>query len=149
MSDQPSGTKPALVLRWVARVWAAVAALFWGAFLVEHVTGWVIRAEHPPPAAVWLALALHATVVVGLLLGWRWDLAGGAVGVTARGSVSRRPGVPGAGATAVARHRRARMPVAPGWRVRAGAASAAPEYDNRTRAARTRRVCVGTLRSQA
>jgi hypothetical protein len=83
MSDHRLRANPVVCLRWAARVWAALAALFWGTFLVEHLAEWVFRAEHRPPAGVWLALGLHAAMIAGLMLGWRWELAGGAVGVTA------------------------------------------------------------------
>lgn len=71
------------ILRWAARLWAAAAFLFWGAFLVEHLSEWVFRAGIRPPAEVWVALALHAALIVGLCIGWRWEVLGGAVSVAA------------------------------------------------------------------
>lgn len=58
-----------VLLLWVARIWAGLGALVWGAFLVEHLQEWVI---HPPsdqalpPFVIW-ALVLHAGMVAGLL----------------------------------------------------------------------------------
>lgn len=80
-----TGKMPVAVtaLRWVARVWAAAAVLFWGAFLVEHLFEWVFRAGSPLPAEVWVALALHTALIAGLCLGWRWEVLGGAVSVAA------------------------------------------------------------------
>lgn len=72
-----------VTLRWVARLWAVGAFLFWGAFLVEHLSEWVFRAPNSPAAEVWAALTLHVALLVGLGLGWRWEVLGGAVSVTA------------------------------------------------------------------
>lgn len=67
------------ILRWVARIWSVGLVLFWGAFLAEHVSEWLIRPDRWPPAWVVLTVAAHAATVAGLLAGWRWELAGGSV----------------------------------------------------------------------
>jgi hypothetical protein len=58
------------VARWTARIGAAALALFWGAFFVEHLEWFADPQRLPPP---WVF------VVVGLLAGWKWELAGAIV----------------------------------------------------------------------
>jgi hypothetical protein len=61
----------------LARGLAVGLFLFWGAFFVEHVREWFIEPfpKHPP-LKVCLIVAMHALLLVGLLLSLRWELVG-------------------------------------------------------------------------
>jgi hypothetical protein len=65
------------LVRWVARGLAVCLFLFWGAFFVEHAQEWFI-APYPnhPPLKVCLSVAWHGLLLVGLVVGWRWEFAG-------------------------------------------------------------------------
>ena len=65
------------VVRWCARLWAGALFLFWGAFFIEHTAEWFGRGMITPPAHVVALHALHGLFLVGLLIGWRWELVGG------------------------------------------------------------------------
>jgi hypothetical protein len=72
------------IVRWIARLSAAVLFLFWGGFFVEHLTEWFIAPlPRTPPPAVWLAQLLHFLILAGLVIGWRWELAGGLLVIAA------------------------------------------------------------------
>jgi hypothetical protein len=68
------------MVRWSARLLAACAFLFWGALFVEHTSEWF---AHPfqelPPLNVILRHGCHFLMLVGLLVGWRWEGIGGAM----------------------------------------------------------------------
>ena len=64
-------------LRWLARVWAGLLFLFWGAFFVEHTAEWFVRGGDWPPLDVSLLHAAHFVMLVGFITGWRWELLGG------------------------------------------------------------------------
>jgi hypothetical protein len=71
-----------VIARWVARIWAAALALLWGAFFLEHLE-WFADPQHFPPPWVFLLVALHFLMLVGLLVGWKWELAGAIVALAA------------------------------------------------------------------
>ena len=55
--------------KWSGRAVALLLFLFWGAFFLEHLFGWFLRADHRyPPAWVWIAQGLHFTMLVGLAM---------------------------------------------------------------------------------
>jgi len=66
-----------MTIRWCARLWAAVLFFFWGAFFVEHLEEWFIRAAGWPPGSVIAIQGLHFLFLLGLVIGWRWELIGG------------------------------------------------------------------------
>lgn len=69
-----------LALRWTARVSAALLVVFWGAFFVSHLSEWFIApAVSWPPPGVWVAMALHGAMILGLLTLLRWELFGAAL----------------------------------------------------------------------
>ncbi len=71
--------RPAVTLvRWVARVSAAVLFLFWGAFFLAHLQ-WFADIHHWPPLWVVGLVGLHFLMLLGLVLGWRYELAGAAL----------------------------------------------------------------------
>src|SRR5262249_13437045 len=73
-----AGWPAVTVVRWVARVLAAGLFLFWGAFFLAHLQWFADVRNLPPPWVVGL-VGLHFLMLVGLVLGWRYELAGAAV----------------------------------------------------------------------
>lgn len=63
------------VIRWVARIWALAMFLLWGAFFLEHLK-WFVDPRGWPPPFVFALMSLHFLLLVGLLLGWKWELLG-------------------------------------------------------------------------
>jgi hypothetical protein len=73
--------------RWVARGLAVCLLLFWGAFFVEHLREWFIAPfPNHPPLKVCLTVALHALLLIGLILTLRWELAGSLIVLAAGGA---------------------------------------------------------------
>lgn len=69
---------PAFWVRWAARLASLVILLFLGAFFVEHTREWFFDPpDQPPPPWVWFSHAMHGLLLVGCLVGWRWEVAGG------------------------------------------------------------------------
>jgi hypothetical protein len=65
------------MVRWIARVLALGLFLLWGAFFVVHLKAWFTDPfPKVPPPKVCFIVALHALFLIGLLAGWRWELAG-------------------------------------------------------------------------
>jgi hypothetical protein len=68
------------IARWAARLSAAALVLFWGSFFVAHLA-WFADPQHLPPPWVFLVVGLHFLMLVGLLAGWKWELAGALLGL--------------------------------------------------------------------
>ncbi len=69
---------------WTGRGLALVLFLMWGVFFVEHLIEWFLQVKGPaPPPFVWVAQALHAAMLIGLIMIVRWDRLGAAVMVVA------------------------------------------------------------------
>jgi hypothetical protein len=66
------------VLRWTARGLSLLLFLGWGAFFVEHLE-WFTDPRGWPPAHVARLQTLHGIMLLGLLIGWKWELAGAVV----------------------------------------------------------------------
>jgi hypothetical protein len=64
------------IVRWTARGLAALLVLFWGSFLVHHLNEWFLQPQQLPPLWVILTVGLHLLMLVGLVVGWRWEVAG-------------------------------------------------------------------------
>lgn len=67
------------LVRWSARIVSGLVVLFYGFFLVAHLVGDEGRPSRP---LVWGDYVILTTLVVsllGLLLAWKWELAGAAV----------------------------------------------------------------------
>jgi hypothetical protein len=64
-------------VRWVARIWAGAVFLLVLAFFVEHLVEWFAAPGPWPPVRVQLLQACHLLLLVGLAVGWKWELAGG------------------------------------------------------------------------
>ncbi len=55
-------------MEWAGRGAAFLAFLFWGAFFLEHLAEWFLRADGRfPPAMVWVAQALHLGMLAALV----------------------------------------------------------------------------------
>ena len=77
-------TGPLMALRWTGRLLAALLFLLWGSFFVEHLVEWFVRPwPQTPPPVVWFAQGLLFLMLAGLVLLWRWELAGGVLVVAA------------------------------------------------------------------
>jgi hypothetical protein len=63
-------------LLWSGRGCAALLAIFWGLFFVEHVGAWYLDPKGWPPAWVTAAMAAHALVILGLAAMLRWSRLG-------------------------------------------------------------------------
>jgi len=66
--------------RWSGRATALLLFLFWGAFFVEHMTEWFLRADgRYPPAWVWGQQFFHFAMLVGLGMMVKWEKRGAVV----------------------------------------------------------------------
>lgn len=70
-------------VRWFTRTWATALLLFWGAFFVEHTVEWFSQPQAWPPIDVIALHAAHFALLLGLIVGWRWELIGGVIVLTA------------------------------------------------------------------
>jgi len=71
------------MFRWTARILSGLIVLFFGFFLVAHLTGDQGQASRP---LAWRDYAILATLVVSLLsllIAWKWEFAGAAVALVA------------------------------------------------------------------
>jgi hypothetical protein len=64
------------VARWAARLLGGCLFVFWGQFFVHHLE-WFADWRNPPPAWVLGMQGLHFLMLLGLVVGWRWELLGG------------------------------------------------------------------------
>jgi len=66
--------------KWSGRLTALLLFLFWGAFFVEHLSEWFLRAGGRFPTAwVWVQQLFHFAMLVGLGMMVKWDKLGCAV----------------------------------------------------------------------
>ena len=64
----------------LARVVSAALLAFWGAFFLEHLWEWFIKPiPNTPPVSVWIGQVLHFLILVGLVIGFKWEAAGAAI----------------------------------------------------------------------
>lgn len=71
-------------VRWTARILSVAVILFWGGFFIEHAKEWFIDPlPQVPPPKVWFAQLLHFLILAGLVIGWKWERAGGILVVVA------------------------------------------------------------------
>ena len=62
--------------RWGARLLGGLILLFWGSFMVAHLWGEEGGPSRPLTWGDYLMLGSLVTALAGLLLAWRWELAG-------------------------------------------------------------------------
>ncbi len=66
------------VTRWPARALALATFAFWGWLFAAQLDVWVVQPwPLAPPLGVWVAKTLYVLLLAGLLIGLRWELAGG------------------------------------------------------------------------
>lgn len=65
--ESPRRPMSVIMLR-LGQLLAVGTMLLWGAFFAHHVNEWFLKADAAPPPKVWVAMALHLGVMVGLLL---------------------------------------------------------------------------------
>jgi hypothetical protein len=63
------------ITRWIARIWSILVFAF--ALMVIFVPD--PYATEPVPFTDWFLLSLWGVAILGLLLAWRWELAGGII----------------------------------------------------------------------
>lgn len=68
-----------LGLRWSGRACAALLAIFWGLFFVEHVNAWYFDPRGWPPLWVTAAMVAHGLIILGLAAMLRWTWVGAAL----------------------------------------------------------------------
>jgi|SRR5687768_8775818 len=71
------------VVRWSARILSGLIVLFFGFFLVAHLIGDQGQASRPLSSSDYVILATLVVSLVGLLLAWKWELAGAAIALIA------------------------------------------------------------------
>ena len=67
------------ILRWVARVWSILAFVLGVILLVSAL---VDQQTDPQSSIYWLLFGLWFASLLGLLAGWRWEMAGGVIALT-------------------------------------------------------------------
>ncbi|MDY6846673.1 MAG: hypothetical protein SVP52_06010 [Chloroflexota bacterium] len=67
------------IMRWVARVWSTLTFLFG---LILFVSLIIDASNEPPTSIYWWLFSLWFASVLGLMLGWRWERAGGIIALT-------------------------------------------------------------------
>lgn len=71
------------LVQWSARILSGLIVLFFGFFLVAHLVGDQGRPSRPLAFGDYLILATLIVSLVGLLLAWKWELAGAAIALIA------------------------------------------------------------------
>ena len=72
-----------VLVRWSARILSGLIVLFFGFFLVAHLVGDQGRPSRPLVSSDYVILGTLVVSLVGLLLAWKWELAGAAVALIA------------------------------------------------------------------
>jgi hypothetical protein len=67
------------VVRWVARGLSLLVMLLWGFFIIAHLFGSEEAGNQPLSPNDYIQLVLMGTWLLGLLLAWKWELAGGII----------------------------------------------------------------------
>lgn len=75
-ATHPGSSRLVLTLRWSARILAAVLVYVWGGFFLHHLWEWFSDPANLPPPFVFVAQGLHLLFLLGLLVGWRWEVPG-------------------------------------------------------------------------
>ena len=66
-------------IRWIARVLSALIILFWGFMIVAHVVGGSNSQGSPLTINDNLKLILMVIYLIGLVIAWKWEVAGATV----------------------------------------------------------------------
>ena len=65
------------IARWIARIFSGIVLLFVSVFLIMHFIGGSEPSSGPLEASDNFATATSMVLLVGLAIGWKWELAGG------------------------------------------------------------------------
>ena len=69
----------ATIIKWTARILTCLLVLFFGFFLVAHLTGDAGRPTRPLNWSDYVILATLVVSLVGLLLAWKWARLGATI----------------------------------------------------------------------
>lgn len=73
-----------IVMLWLGRATALGLFCFWGLFFVEHLNEWFIAPKGAwPPPFVWSFMALHLTMMIGLVTMIGWERVGALLTIAA------------------------------------------------------------------
>ena len=73
-------SKLSILGKWGGRLAALLLFLFWGAFFIEHLTGWFLSGgSRSLPPQVWVGQILHFAMLAGLGMMLKWDKPGALV----------------------------------------------------------------------
>lgn len=72
-----------VLVRWSARILSGLIVLFFSFFLVAHLIGDQGHASRPLAWSDYVILATLVLALLGLLLAWKWELAGAAIALIA------------------------------------------------------------------
>ncbi|MDF1520487.1 MAG: hypothetical protein RQ728_00315 [Brevefilum sp.] len=67
------------IMRWAARIWSILAFVFGVILLVSVLKEQQVE---PQSSIYWLLFGLWFASLLGLLAGWRWEMAGGVIALT-------------------------------------------------------------------
>ena len=70
-----------LTLRWSARVISILVLVFWGIFIIAHLFGDAEDGGNPLTTRDFVLFVLMGGWLLGLALGWKWELLGGSITV--------------------------------------------------------------------
>ncbi|WP_435891976.1 DUF7670 domain-containing protein, partial [Klebsiella pneumoniae] len=70
--------RTAHIARWLARILSGLIVLFVSFFVIAYFVGGKEHSSRPLSAADYVALATSAVSLAGLVVAWKWELAGGA-----------------------------------------------------------------------
>ncbi len=84
METRATSRTSVLALRWIVRIVGSLFAAFWFYFLIGEYLEGRTRPQNPPIAiGAVVELTIVSLSLVGLLVAWKWELAGGAVALAA------------------------------------------------------------------
>lgn len=67
----------ATTFKWIGVTISLVLFLFWGAFFISHLSAWFLNSESAlPPMHIWISMALHLLMLIGLAMTIKWDKLG-------------------------------------------------------------------------
>jgi hypothetical protein len=71
------------VTRWSARALSALLLAFWGVFILGHLLGDAGQATRPLNWTDYFLLTAMGAWLMGLAVGWKWELVGGVISLVA------------------------------------------------------------------
>jgi len=72
--------KKTKIIRWIARIWSILVLIFAIALLITQLFA---DSDETPTTLYWVLFGLWFTAVLGLVAGWRWEIAGSVIAITA------------------------------------------------------------------